>query len=69
MPSNVRGANSYQFPNVNGEDVEFCEWISNCITQFVMDMIIYHDVSGHCAWQAAAMCSAWTELPQAPFKE
>ena len=32
---------TYQFPNLNGCPVEFWEWISNSISHFTMDGMIY----------------------------
>ena len=37
----VRDKITYPFPNFNGCTVEVCEWISNFIPHFIMDVITY----------------------------
>ena len=39
MPSKVGDEITYPFPNFNGATIEVDEWISNFITQFIMDVI------------------------------
>ena len=39
--STVRDEITYPFPNFNGCTAAVCEWISNFIPQFIMDVITY----------------------------
>ena len=41
MPSKVWDEITYPFPNFNGCTVEVREWMSNFISQFMIDVIIY----------------------------
>ena len=41
MPSKVWDEITHLFPNFNGITIEVWEWMSNCISRFIMDVIIY----------------------------